>query len=280
MRILVVAMSFFLAVAAVGETAFPVMTFNVRYGTAADGENHWEKRKDLLVDTIRQQDPVVLGVQECLVFQAEYIVEKLPDYRWIGIGRDRDGGGEMAAILYKHRQITPVAYKTIWLSKTPDEPGSKSWDAAITRVATHVKFFLPKQGRFVNVINTHFDHKGDEARRESAKLLAERVAALGDGDPVVVMGDFNARGGQSAPWKSLTEGGGLSDAWLTTTEQKGPPTTWCGFEAPQRDMINRIDWILFRNGVTVGPVETVVNEKDGRYPSDHFPVVAQLVLPF
>lgn len=280
MRFILLMATFFATLSATAQTPFPAMSFNVRYGSAMDGENHWEKRKDLLVETIKMHDPVVLGVQECLLFQAEYIAEKLPEYRWIGIGRDRDGGGEMVALLYKHKLLTPVEYKTFWLSKTPDDPGSKSWDAAITRVATQVKFFLPEQGKFVHFFNTHFDHKGEEARGESGKLLAARVAALGDDAPVVIMGDFNAKGGQSAAWRALTEDGGLKDAWLDAKEQKGPPTTWCGFEAPQKDAINRIDWILYRNGVTATQTETVVYEKDGRYPSDHFPVVAKLVLPF
>ena len=280
MRMMVMATAFLLAFAAVGETPFPVMSFNVRYGSANDGENHWEKRKDHLVETIQMHDPAVLGVQECLLFQAEYIEEKLPDYRWIGIGRDRNGSGEMAAVLYKHNQMMPVEYKTIWLSETPDEPGSKSWDASLTRVATFVKFFLPGQGKFIHVVNTHFDHKGEISREKSAELLAERVKALGEDVPVIVMGDFNARGSQSAPWKSLTAGAGMQDAWADSKVQKGPSTTWCGFEAPKPDTVNRIDWILFRNGVAVTECETVVHEKNGKYPSDHFPVAAKLVLPF
>lgn len=265
---------------ALAEVPFKAMSFNVRYGTALDGENHWEKRKDLLVETIQMQDPVVIGVQECLVFQADYIVEKLPEYRWLGIGRDQNGGGEMPAVIYKHKALTPVEYKTFWLSTTPDVPGSKSWDSSLTRSVTYVRFYLPAQDKFIHFFNTHFDHKGEEARRESGALLGQRVAALTDGAPIVVTGDFNARGGQSAPWKSLVEGGGLKDAWLEAPERKGPSTTWCGFEAPQPDAVQRIDWILFRNGVGITMCETVVHKKDGRYPSDHFPVTAHLTLPF
>jgi endonuclease/exonuclease/phosphatase family metal-dependent hydrolase len=173
-----------------------------------------------------------------------------------------------------------VDYGSFWLSKTPEEPGSKSWDSSLTRIATHVKFFHPASGKFVHYFNTHFDHKGEEARRESAALLGSRVAALTDGAPVIVTGDFNATGDTSAPWTTLTTTGALTDAWTTTPERVGPVSTWCGFKAPDPAATNRIDWILFSNGVQVKRCETVVRAVDGRYPSDHFPVVADLVLPW
>lgn len=280
MRFLLVSCCLLLALAVPAETPLKVMSFNVRYGTAMDGDNHWNKRKDLLVETIREHSPDLLGVQECLVFQAEYIVEKLPEYRWIGIGRDRNGTGEMAAILYRHSDFVPVAYNSFWLSETPDEPGSKSWDSSITRIATHAKLFHPKSGKFLDYFNTHFDHKGAEARKQSAALLGSRIAALGDADPVIVTGDFNAIGDTSEPWKTLTSAGDLRDAWTATAERFGPVSTWCGFTDPNPDADNRIDWILFRNGVKVKRCETVVKSVNDRYPSDHFPVVADLVLPW
>jgi len=279
-RILALGWCVCVAALAVGETPLKAMTFNVRYGTAADGENHWDKRKDLLVDTIRTQGPDLLGVQECLVFQAEYIVAQLPEYRWLGIGRDRNGTGEMAAILYRHKDFVPVDYGSFWLSKTPEEPGSKSWDSSLTRIATHVKFFHPVSGKFLHFFNTHFDHKGAEARNESGALLGSRVAALTDGAPVIVTGDFNATGDTSAPWTTLTTTGALTDAWTASPERVGPVSTWCGFKAPDPAATNRIDWILYRNGVRVKRCENVVREVDGRYPSDHFAVVADLVLPW
>lgn len=269
-----------MSAAASAETDLKVMSFNVRYGTANDGENHWDKRKDLLVETIRAQDPVVLGTQETLDFQAAYIAEKLPEFRWLGIGRDRNGGGEMAAVHYKYKELTPVEYKTFWLSKTPEEPGSKSWDAAICRIVSYVKFFQPASGKFIHFFNTHFDHMGNQARKESAALLGARVAEIADGAPIIVTGDFNADAENSEPWATLMKASGLQDNYVAAPEKVGPRTTWCGFHDPDPLAVQRIDWILSKNGVGVKKIETIVNAKDGHYPSDHFPVAALLTLPF
>lgn len=269
-----------LCATAYAETDIKVMSFNVRYGTANDGENHWDKRKDLLVETIRAQDPAVLGTQETLDFQAAYIAEKLPEYRWLGIGRDRNGGGEMAAVHYKYKELTPVEYKTFWLSKTPEEPGSKSWDAAICRVVSYVKFFQPATGKFIHFFNTHFDHMGNQARKESAALLGARVAAIADGAPIIVTGDFNADAENSEPWATLTKAGDLQDAYVAAPEKVGPRTSWCGFHELDPLAVQRIDWILSKNGVGVKKIETIVNTKVGQYASDHYAVAALLTLPF
>jgi len=267
------------AISAQAEVALGVMSFNIRHGAAADGENAWPERREHAADVIRAHDPVVVGLQECLEFQRDYLVERLGNYRSLGIGRDRDGRGEECTVLYKADTVTPVAYSTFWLSETPEEPGSKSWDSAITRIVTQIKFFHQASGKFFYFFNTHFDHRGETARLKSAELLAARVAELPQDIPVIVVGDFNAYGATSPPWKALVTGG-VEDAWLAAAERKGPASTWCGFQAPKPDAAQRIDWILFRGGIRASVCETVVSERDGRYPSDHFPVVATLHLPF
>ena len=120
MNRLVVALSLILVTApALAEIPLKVMSFNIRYGTAMDGENAWPKRKDILVNTIKKYDPDVLGLQESIAFQADYIIEKLPEYRWFGVDRDVSGKGEMTAILYKHARLFPVESGHFWLSKRP-----------------------------------------------------------------------------------------------------------------------------------------------------------------
>ena len=231
-----------IGLSASAEMTLNVMSFNLRFGTARDGEDSWDHRRDRLVDTIRRQNPDIIGTQECLDFQAEYIVQQLPDYRWFGIGRDKDGSGEMTAILYKKDALVPVATGNFWLSETPEVPGSMSWDTSLTRLVTWIRFYHPQSGVFFYHFNTHFDHRGGEARAQSAALIAKRIAELGDKSPVVLTGDFNSDGDTTAPWETLTASG-LRDAWVSAGNKKGPRATWCAFKAPEPDG-NRIDWIF------------------------------------
>lgn len=255
--------------------ALTVMSFNVRYGTAPDGDNAWPKRRDILVETIKQQKPDVLGVQECLKPQAEYIEQELRGYRYLGVGREPDGGGEMSAIFYNERHLFPIATGSFWLSESPTVPGSKSWDSSLPRMVTWAAFFHPGSGKTINVANTHFDHIGRKAREESAKILAEFAAKNPDG-PVIITGDFNSYAESSEPYKVLTNSG-LQDAWLATPERTGPTTTWSAFAAPDPESKQRIDWVLFQGALKCTHAETVTFNVDGRYPSDHYPVVARFV---
>lgn len=278
-HICLAALLFVLSAGAMAETPMTVMSFNLRHALAPDGKFAWPHRKDLLIDTIRQADPVLLGTQECREQQGTYILEKLPDYKMIGRGRDANGGGEMAAIFYKWREMTPVDSGFFWLSETPDVPGSKSWDADLTRIVTHAKFTHIASGKTIYYFNTHFDHRGVEARKRSAEMLAAHVAALPKDAFVLVTGDFNEAGEETEPWKIIA-GTGLQDAWITAAERKGPVGTAQGFRAPEPNSRNRIDWIFTQGLSRTVSCETVVNEKDGLYPSDHYPVVAHLIWPF
>jgi endonuclease/exonuclease/phosphatase family metal-dependent hydrolase len=246
------------------------MSFNVRYGTADDGDNSWPKRRDLLIETIKEQDPDVLGVQECLPFQADYIQENLRGYRWLGIGRELKGDGEMTAIFYRERALVPIESKHFWLSETPEAPGSKSWDSSLPRIASWARFHHPDSGRFVHVVNTHFDHRGEQARLESAKLIASIIGAL-EG-PVILTGDFNAPAEASEPWQTLIDAG-LYDSWVSAPDKIGPANTWSGFTGPTPDRDRRIDWILFKGPLDALKSENVMKNDNGRYPSDHLPVV-------
>jgi len=263
-------------VAASEDREMRVMSFNVRYGTANDGPNHWDLRKDMLVDTIRMHDPHVVGLQECLDFQADFIVEQLPEYRWFGVGRDADLGGEMAAILYKDKDMAPIKTGNFWLSEEQDRPGSVSWDSSLTRIVTWAQFYHRGDKSRFTFFNTHFDHRGVEARKESARLLAERVEALDEDHAVIVLGDFNSHApDEDGPWSVLADVG-LKDAWIEAPETAGPETTWNAFGQADPERISRIDWILFRGPIQAEYCETVTHNEDGRYPSDHFPVVARL----
>lgn len=261
--------------AASAELTLEIMSFNIRYGTAMDGDNSWRHRKDIVVDTIRKYSPDLCGLQECLVFQAEYIVEQLPEYRWIGIDRDVSGKGEMTAVLYKHKAIFPVASGHFWLSETPDVPASVSWDSSMTRMTTWLHCYHPETKTFFYFYNTHLDHRGKEARKQGITVIADHIAQLPDDTSVILTGDFNAAAENSPPYEVAMEKG-LADSWVAAQEKVGPPITWSGFEAPKEDADRRIDWILYRGPVTVLRCETVTYNEEGRYPSDHYPVAAAL----
>ena len=254
-----------------------VMSFNVRHGTAPDGDNSWPQRRGVLVNMVRSYAPDVVGVQECLVFQAQHLVARMPEYHWIGMGREADGTGEMAAIFYKHEVLSPIRTGNFWLSETPDVPGSQSWATHCTRMATWVRFRHVNSDRGFCLFNTHFDHGSAEAREMSARLLLERIAALAGDQPVIVTGDFNDPAEDGRPWSILTHGR-LRDSWVVAQESVGPEVTYHGWAPPRQDTKDRIDWILISDGFEAERVETIVYNEDGRYPSDHCPVFARVLL--
>ncbi|MBX3438346.1 MAG: endonuclease/exonuclease/phosphatase family protein [Planctomycetaceae bacterium] len=263
-----------------------VMSYNIRYGTAADGENHWDHRKEFLVETIAAFSPDLLGTQETLGFQRDYLAEHLSGYEAFGVGRD-DGGeqGEMTAVLFRRDRFEKLDGGHFWLSETPDVPGSKSWDSALTRMVTWLKL-RDRQSNGMPVVwffNTHFDHRGQEARVEAAKLIRRQVAEMTHGDAVIVTGDFNAGEG-SGPYSALYEAAAdgspfLIDAFrVAHPTPRGPEGTFSGFDNafPTR---GRIDWIAVTPHWTVDAAEIDRTIRDGRTPSDHLPVTAVLGLP-
>lgn len=259
------------------ETPLGVMSFNIRYGTAADKENAWPQRKDLVAAVIRQFDPDIVGTQECLDFQAEYLVTELPQYRWFGVGREADCAGEHMAVLYKKDKLAPIESGNFWLSETPETPGTSSWNSACNRMVTWAKFYHLQTKAFLYYFNTHLDHQSEPARQGGARVLLSKLSSLAPETPIIVTGDFNARAERSETYTILT-GGGLIDSWNAAADRAGPITTWSGFEPPKEESDRRIDWILVRGPVAVHRCETVTYNREGRYPSDHFPVVVKLTV--
>jgi endonuclease/exonuclease/phosphatase family metal-dependent hydrolase len=260
-----------------------VMSFNIRYGTAEDGENHWDVRKDFLIDTIKAFNPDLLGTQETLVFQRDYIRQKLDGYEAFGVARD-DGReqGEIAALFYRTERFEKLDGGNFWLSETPEVVASKSWDSALTRIATWVKLRDRRNAAAPPILclNTHFDHEGKKARLESARLLRSRVAALGKGCALIVTGDFNADDG-SEPYNALfgeadDKPAPVVDAYRAThpdlTADEG---TFSGFQATKTQG-PRIDWIGASRDWKVLDAAIDRTARDGRTPSDHFPVTAVL----
>lgn len=277
MRCLLFAVAAAVGVVADAPAPVRVMSFNVRYGTARDGDNHWDKRKDFLAATVTAFDPDLLGTQETLAFQRDFLAEKLKTHTAFGAGRDDgQGRGEMAALFYRTARFEKLDGGNFWLSETPEKVGSKGWDAALPRLATWVKLKDRTAGGTVLFLNTHFDHIGKKARHESAKLIRTKVAELGAGCRVVVTGDFNAGEG-TEPYQALFDDAGpLRDTVRIRHPQRGKlEGTFNGFDAKATGG-PRIDWIGVGREWQVHDAGIDRTVKDGRTPSDHFPVTAVL----
>lgn len=249
-----------------------VMTYNIRYATENDGVNAWSKRKGKVFDLLKRHDPDILGLQEALEGQIKDILGNVKGFDFIGVGRD-DGkaAGEYSPLLYKKNRFTLLEQNTFWLSETPDRPGSKNWDAAITRVASWAKLKDKKSGRVFLVINTHFDHIGVEARKKSAALLKAKADELAGGIPVIIMGDFNCTR-EDTPYSIMTGEGKLK---LADTAPDNPPGTYCTFEVNSVEC-RAIDYIFYSKE-WVSTEYQVISENDGKhYPSDHLPVTSKL----
>lgn len=260
-----------------------VLSFNIRFDNPSDGPNAWENRKEKAASVIRLHDADLVGLQEALLHQLEDLQDELDGYGRIGVGRD-DGEteGEFTAILYRKESVTPLKSGTFWLSETPSVPGSKSWDAAITRICTWAEFEHTQTGEVFYLFNTHYDHIGEEARLESSKLILNKIEEIAGDSPVVLTGDFNATE-DSQPYKVLVEnakgesGVNLQDAFYKTVhEHHGPTSTWSGFTEIVPD--RRIDYIFVNPDVTVKQHAILADQWDGRFPSDHLPVLAEITI--
>lgn len=260
-----------LSAAGLAAESLRVMTFNVRYPATGDGPNRWEARRDLLVATIKEKNPDLFGTQELFHEQGQYIVEKAPEYQWFGVSRRGNQTDEHMGVFYKPGVLRLVDSGNFWLSETPETPGSMSWDVTLPRMVTWGLFEVKASRKKFYFYNTHFAHRGQDnaARVQSAKVIQARIAKLPKDVPFVLVGDFNTDVG-SEPYKVVAEG--LTDAWGTTASKSGPNGTFNGFKGTGTGP--RIDWILFRGFAKASQVETVTKNEDGRYPSDHFPVVA------
>ncbi len=244
------------------------MTFNVRVAVD-EGRQAWERRRDDVASVIRVHRPDVVGLQEPRREQLDDIQERLPAYEFVGVGRRGGEEGEFSPVGYRPGIVEPLDWGTFWLSGTPEEEGSVGWDATYPRIVTWVRFEGP-DGTFL-VCNTHFDHGGAAARAGSARLLRERVPELAGDDPAVVMGDFNADE-SSEPYELLA--GAFGDArYAAEHGHHGPGDTFHDFTGyPDA----KIDHIFVTEGVATHTHAVLPDHWNGRYPSDHFPVLADL----
>ena len=254
-----------------------VMSFNIRFGTANDGDNRWEKRHHVVLKTIRDFDPDLLGTQETLGFQADYLGENLKHFARIGRSRDKEDGpnGEQCTVFFRKDRFEELEHGHMWLSEKPNEPGSMSWDTSLTRMATWVKLKDKRSESELFFINTHFDHRGKVARLEAAKLLRRFIQNLGESKRVILTGDFNC-GEDSDPYKAMFPKQAefrLVDTYRAKNKERGEDEgTFNGFRG--RNSGARIDWVVTTSNLEIQSAEIVRANEDGRYPSDHYPVTA------
>lgn len=258
-----------------------VMTFNIRYNNSSDGENAWPYRKNKVASQILFHDVHVLGVQEALHGQMLDLKEALIRFNFVGVGRnDGKTAGEYSAIFYDTTRLKLLETKTFWLSEQPDVPGSKSWDAAITRIVTWAKFKDRKTKKKFFVFNTHFDHIGKTARAESARIILQKVKEIAGKAPVVVTGDFNSAPSDQ-PYQIITNAENeerLTDSkTVCITAHFGPTGTFNGFK-DKETTDEPIDYIFVKNKYRVLKHATLSESWQGHFSSDHFPVFATLIL--
>ena len=259
-----------------------VMSFNIRNGRANDGEDSWKHRKEFAAEVIRDAKLDVVGLQEAFRFQLDDLRKQLPEFQEVGEGRDGDTKGEYSAILYRGSRFTALGSGTFWLSDTP-EVKSRHWGNRYLRICTWVRLKDKNTGRCFHVYNTHFDHQSQNARLKSAQLIAQRISNREHKEPFLLTGDFNADEDNPVVLYLKGKNPALPDSPITLVDtfRKLHPNeksvgTGGGFEG--RADGKKIDYVFVHPNTEVISARIIRTERDGRYPSDHSPVTAEIRL--
>jgi endonuclease/exonuclease/phosphatase family metal-dependent hydrolase len=248
-----------------------VMTFNVRVPLAQDGPNAWPNRKSLLGDVVARARPDIIATQELKKEQGDYLIDRFPGYAWFGSDRRGGDDDEHMGIFYRRDRLRIVELGNFWLSDTPRVPGSISWGHPYPRMVTWGLFEAKADGRRFYVYNTHLPYRAEDepARTKGAQAIAAHIASLPADVPLILAGDFNTVPG-SPTYAALDEA--LDDVRTTTASLRGPEATYHAFTGKAD---RRIDWIFVRGFKPVS-VATDATRRGNVYPSDHYPVVAEL----
>ena len=273
MKKLIGLLSLFLFISSHSQT-LKVMTFNIRLSLDSDQENSWTNRKTEALQLMDYYHPDFFGVQEAVPQQMIDIKNGLKKYDFVGVGRD-DGKnkGEYSALFYDTEKLEVLESGTFWLSETPDVP-SKGWDAAYNRVCSYALFKMKKDGKKFWAFNVHFDHVGNEARKNSATLILDKIKKFNTKNyPVVLTGDFNLTE-ETEPIKILSKS--LDDSYNHSVKKPyGPKATFTNFDIHTSPK-ERIDYI-FTKDMVCETYRTINDRRENLlYPSDHFPVIVEL----
>lgn len=254
-----------------------VMSFNIRYGLANDGENHWNHRKTFALARIDAFEPDLLGLQECRddESQSAFVRSHLPDYHFIGIHRGGPGDTalEMAPLLFRRAAFKLLDTGCFWLSETPEIPGSMSWGSAYARTVTWAKLACQSTGAALTYVNTHFDYEPPAAIDGNARCLRQWLDRTRQETPVIVTGDFNADKNSDA-YRLLTDNGMLIDTFRQVHPSEKDDATFHAFGRPEE--MAPIDWILVSDHFHVLDAQIDRSRMGNLFPSDHYPVTAVL----
>ncbi len=256
-----------------------VMSLNIRYDTPADGLNAWSQRKDFLIETLKNESPEIIGLQEVLWHQLQTLDSALTNYDYYGVGRD-DGArkGEFSPIFFKKDRFQLLFAKTVWLSDQPNVPGSVGKGAVFPRILTLVALYDVKAGRKLWVANTHFSHVSDSARLQAMHILLNTCQHYAGQQPLIVMGDFNAEQNSTVYHLAVTYPKlHLQDTFVASAlGHSGGMQTFNDFGKNQKQTI--IDHIFCNGQFQVKKHYFLPLKKGPMFISDHFPVVAILQL--
>ncbi|TDH70802.1 hypothetical protein CCR75_005535 [Bremia lactucae] len=265
-----------------------IMTFNLRFAGTSDGHNGWQYRKDHVADLIDRYHPVLMGTQEGLKAQLLELegLLKMPYERF---GVEREKNGEFEQIFYDPTVLERLDDGNFWLSEKPDTSGIKGWDANCVRMVTWGKFRIHATQQELFFFNTQLDHVGRTARAEGSRLLSQRIQLIAGNAPVFLVGDFNTYR-YASTYKYFTsqeDGPHFYEAWPAAEKQIGNVSyTYHGWAGVKNDgektavrAANHIDWIFFRPQMTVLQTEVITENRNGRYPSDHYPIQAEILFP-
>jgi endonuclease/exonuclease/phosphatase family metal-dependent hydrolase len=254
-----------------------IITCNIRYFGGPDGENHWTHRRQLCIDVIRDQRPDVICCQEVWREQMDDLEDGLPEFASYGMPDEPTGANPVNPVFYRKDSFTCLGQAGYWLSETPHVAGSSSWDSSCVRLANWVRLIDTKTGVAFRVINTHLDHVSQEAREQQARIISEDAAAYPDDYPQLLTGDMNCDGHNAAI--RVFQQAGWADTHAAVHGPDDPGFTYHGFQgAEYQSALGKMDWILARGQAQVRAAEVIAEQRDGRFPSDHYFVSADVQL--
>jgi endonuclease/exonuclease/phosphatase family metal-dependent hydrolase len=257
------------------QTNLNIMSYNIRYDITTSNASAWTERHTAISSQISSYNADIIGMQEVLVHQRQQLLADLPAFASVGVGRD-DGidAGEFSPIFYKTDRFQLLVSSTFWLSPTPEIP-SKGWDAALNRICTYAQFSDLQSKDTFWVFNTHFDHVGEIARMKSAELILQKIKEVtkGTNQAVIFCGDLNLT--DDHPTISFLQSQ-MKDALLVAKKVKTKVNqTFNNFDLTT-SASKRIDYIFTNEMISVKSLETIIEPFGVSYPSDHFPIIANL----